>query len=136
MASPSSIGAVAPSGEALSQAMVESVPGSVVFVPELGAGTGPFTAKLIEKTKSKNLCIVENDAIFANHLKKRFPEQNILCVDAGELEEHLPSSLRGKINIAVSGLPFQSLPTDVANRVLSLLKKVCAPDFRLIQFTF
>lgn len=136
MSNPSAIGAIAPSSEELAEIMVESIDPANSIVIELGAGTGPFTEKLVAKIPKDKLFIVENNATFHEHLVKRFPDQTVLCVDACELDQHIPEHLHGKINVVVSGLPFRSLPSDVASKILSSLKKVCAVNFKFIQFTY
>lgn len=136
MSTPSAIGAIAPSSEELAEIMVESIDPATSIVIELGAGTGPFTEKLAAKIPKDKLFIVENNATFHKHLVKRFPDQTVLCVDACELDQHIPKHLHGKVNVVVSGLPFRSLPPEVANKILSALKKVCAVNFKLIQFTY
>jgi phosphatidylethanolamine/phosphatidyl-N-methylethanolamine N-methyltransferase len=136
LGNPSAIGAIAPSSEELAEMMVESIDPENSIVIELGAGTGPFTEKLVAKIPKDKLFIVENNATFYEHLVKRFPDQAVLCVDACELDQHIPKHLHGKINVVVSGLPFRSLPQEVASKILSSLKKVCAVNFKLIQFTY
>lgn len=136
MSNPSGIGAIAPSSEELAEIMVESIDPKNSVVIELGAGTGPFTEKLVTKVAKDNLFVIENNKTFYEHLAKRFPEQNILCIDACELDQHIPKHLHGKVNVIVSGLPFRSLPSDVSSKILSSLKKVCAPNCKIIQFTY
>lgn len=135
MANPSAIDAIAPSGKELSAAMVEDVPQNSVVI-ELGAGTGPFTELLVKKVTKENLYVVENNEAFAKLLKERFPKNTILDIDASHLERHIPKELHGKIDVVVSGLPFRSLPNDVAERILTALKKVCSPKVKIIQFTY
>jgi phospholipid N-methyltransferase len=136
MSNPSAVGAIAPSSEELSEIMVESIDPENSIVVELGAGTGPFTEKLVAKISKDKLFVVENNTTFHEHLVKRFPDQAILCVDACELDKHIPKHLHGKVNVVVSGLPFRSLPPEVASKILNSLKKVCAVNFKLIQFTY
>jgi phosphatidylethanolamine/phosphatidyl-N-methylethanolamine N-methyltransferase len=133
---PLAIGAIVPSSEELSEMMTETVESDHSIVIELGAGTGPFTEKLVNKVPKDKLYVLENNVAFYEHLCRRFPGQNILCADACELEKHIPVHLHGKINVVVSGLPFRSLPPEVAAKILSSLRKVCAPNFKLIQFTY
>lgn len=136
MADPSNVGAIAPSSEELSEFMTETIDPNGSIVLELGAGTGPFTEKLVAKISKDNLYIVENNASFLERLYERFPDQNVLGIDARDLHKHIPAHLHGKINVVVSGLPFRSLPNHVAMDILHSLKRVCAPNFKFIQFTY
>lgn len=136
MNDPSAIGAIAPSSEELSEMMTETIDPKNSIVIELGAGTGPFTEKLVNKIPKDKLYVVENNIEFYKRLTVRFPDQNILCVDACDLENHIPSHLHGKINVVVSGLPFRSLPPEISSKILKALRKVCSINFKLIQFTY
>lgn len=136
MSNPAAVGAITPSGDELSEMMTETIDPKHSIVIELGAGTGPFTDKLVAKIPKENLYIIENCNAFYNHLVQRFPDQNILEIDARILDQHIPTHLHGKVNVVVSGLPFRSLPHDVAVDILRSLKKVCAPNFKFIQFTY
>ncbi len=133
---PSSVGAVAPCCEETSFAMVEPIVKGDGFVLELGGGTGAFTQKLIQKIDQDKLFVVENNKVFFDMLCEKFPNHKILFADAQELEKHLPANVHGKIKYVVSGLPFRSLPDEVASNILKSLKKVCAPDVVLVQFTY
>jgi phosphatidylethanolamine/phosphatidyl-N-methylethanolamine N-methyltransferase len=135
LANPSAVGSVVPSSDELSEIMTETVT-EKDFVIELGAGTGPFTKRLAEKLPAGQLFIVENNAAFCEKLKKDYPDQNTLCIDAREIHKHIPKALHGKINVVVSGLPFRSLPDKVADEILESLRKVCAPNVKIIQFTY
>jgi phosphatidylethanolamine/phosphatidyl-N-methylethanolamine N-methyltransferase len=131
----SSIGAIKPSSAQLSNYMAEPVPADAIVI-ELGAGTGPFTEKLIKIVPKENLYIVENHPEFCKTLQKKFPNHTILCIDAQELHKHLPKHVQGKINYVVSGLPFRSLPKDIATNIIASLKKVTNPNLTMIQFTY
>ena len=133
---PFSVGAVAPCCEETAVAMVEPLIKDDGFVLELGGGTGAFTQKLIEKIDHDKLFVVENNQTFFDLLSKKFPDHKILFADAQELEKHLPLHVHRKIKYVVSGLPFRSLPDDVASNILKSLKKVCASDVVLVQFTY
>lgn len=130
-----SIGAIKPSSEQLSSYMTETVPANAIVI-ELGAGTGPFTEKLVQIVPKENLYIVENHPEFCKTLQKKFPNHTILCIDAQELHKHLPKHVQGKINYVVSGLPFRSLPKDIATNIIASLKKVINPNLTMIQFTY
>jgi phospholipid N-methyltransferase len=133
---PQAVGAIAPSSQELAQGMVDPIEEEDAYILELGAGMGSFTQKLVEKTSQDKLFVVENNEIFFQELKKKFPEANLLMADAACLEQHLPEKAMGKIKYVVSGLPFRSLPSDVAQDILKSLKKVCAKDATFIQFTY
>lgn len=135
ISNPSSTGAIKPSSNQLAKYMVEQVPPDAVVL-ELGAGTGPFTEELNKKIPRENLYIVENNPEFYKVLKRKFPQHNLLLLDAQELHLKLPKSAIGRITHIVSGLPFRSLPKEVADNIIKSLQKVVRSDAIMVQFTY
>jgi phospholipid N-methyltransferase len=133
---PQDVGAIAPSSKELAQAMADSIEEEDAYILELGGGMGSFTQKLVDKTSTDKLFVVEKNEIFFQELKKKFPQANLLMVDAGSLENHIPEHAMGKIKYVVSSLPFGLLPSTVSQSILNSLKKVCAPDATFIQCTY
>src|SRR3546814_7400279 len=84
---PLRIGAVAPSSRELAEAMARLVPnppqGPVI---ELGGGTGPVTAALLDAgIPPEQLYVIEREPQLHRHLVRRFPRAHVLCGDAAAL---------------------------------------------------
>lgn len=134
---PTKVGAVTPSGRALSKAMVREVdwnrPGHVV---ELGAGMGAFTRVLLEQAPSTDdLLIVERDPVFFARLQRRFPSAPLAMGDAAALTALLHRHHVDEVNAVVSGLPLLSMPAAVQQEILTQSLSA-GPDVVFIQFTY
>ena len=134
---PTKVGAVTPSGRALSEAMVRHVdwtrPGHVV---ELGAGMGAFTRVLLERAPAaRRLLIVERDPVFYARLQRRFPSAPLAMGDAASLTPLLRRHQVGEVNAVVSGLPLLSMPRGVQRAILTQALSA-GPDVVFVQFTY
>lgn len=104
LGNPRSVAAIAPSSKALAQLITRDIDARTGPVLELGPGTGVFTQSLLDQgVAERDLTLVEYDDGFARLLKKRFPQANILRIDAAELADNhrSPSDLFGA---AICGL--------------------------------
>jgi phosphatidylethanolamine/phosphatidyl-N-methylethanolamine N-methyltransferase len=131
-------GAVMPSSKALARAMARAVnpavPGPVI---ELGPGTGPVTAALVERgVDPSRLVLVEFNPDFCRLLRTRYPTATVIQGDAYRLRRLLETSLKEPAAAIVSGLPLLTKPLRTRLRLLAdamALMKAGAP---LVQFTY
>lgn len=133
---PASIGAICPSSARLARAMAAAVPvaGSGLVV-ELGAGTGCVTRELLARgVAPERLRVVEQSERFVQHLRERFASVPVLCGDATQLSELLPTG--GTVDAIVSSLPFRSLPAHVASDVVSQWRTLLPVGAVAVQFTY
>ncbi|WP_374484233.1 class I SAM-dependent methyltransferase [Zoogloea sp.] len=136
---PRRIGAIAPAGRPLGEAMVREVlavghPGIVI---ELGAGTGSITRALFEfRHLMTELIAIEKTPELAMHLRKKFPDMRIHVHCASEVER-LSLPVHSNLTL-VSSLPFRSLPTRDKHRLSSAIARISekSPHFRLIQYSY
>lgn len=138
MRAPFKIGAFLPSSKGLARAMASAVdlsrPGAII---ELGAGTGVVTHALLQAgVKSDKLVVIERDVMLHEHITKHFPQLNILCADAIELDKELAKIGVTKVNAVVSSLPFLVMPKEVRNAIQAQMAKVIGEDGVIIQFTY
>lgn len=120
---PRKIGAIAPSGKALAQKMMQPIDFSLAkVIVEYGPGTGAFTAELIKRRKKDtSLILVEQNKIFCRELFRKFagePNFYIVHGKAEKVKKYLKKFGFSKANYIVSGLPFTSLPAEVSDRIL------------------
>jgi phosphatidylethanolamine/phosphatidyl-N-methylethanolamine N-methyltransferase len=109
---PMVVGAVSPSGKALARAMARQVDAeSPLPVLELGPGTGPVTAALIERgIAPEQIVALEYDPDFCGLLVERFRGLNVVEGDAYDLAASLPPGLSGPYSAVVSSLPLLTRP--------------------------
>jgi phosphatidylethanolamine/phosphatidyl-N-methylethanolamine N-methyltransferase len=132
---PRGVGAVAPSGRALSRLITTHVDPDGGPVIELGAGTGCFTEALLARgVPAERLAVVEIDPVFAAALAERFPACRVLRLDAARLRRSLFDERAATI---VSGLPLLSLGLPTVVRILrGAFERQLREDGAIHQFTY
>lgn len=131
-------GAVMPSSKALARAMARAVdpdaPGPVI---ELGPGTGPVTAALVDRgIDPARLVLVEFNADFCRLLRTRYPTATVIQGDAYRLRRLLETTLMEPAAAIVSGLPLLTKPLRTRLRLLADAVAVMKPGAPLVQFTY
>ena len=134
---PTKVGAITPSGRALSEAMAAPIdwskPGHVV---EVGAGMGSFTRVLLEKAPSVDrLVVVERDPVFFARLQRRFPSAPLAMGDAADLPNLLSRHGVSEVNTVVSGLPLLSMPRELKRKIILPVLEA-SPNAQFLQFTY
>jgi phospholipid N-methyltransferase len=125
------VGAIAPSGPALAERMMESAEiWKAQHILELGPGTGAFTAA-IQDARDKN-----SHETFAGQLRTRF--QSMTFAVAGAQEFDLNAYLAGKppIDVIVSGLPWTAFPRSLQEGILGNVLPHLAPGGRFATFAY
>lgn len=131
------ISSAVPSSPAMVTGVLECVdfdrPGTIV---ELGAGTGPVTAAIVEQLRPHHRFVaVENDPDFCAVLRRRFPDVALLQGDATAIEEPLARMGIHKVDYVLSGLPTPALPPRALARLLRWLRESLSPDGCFVQIT-
>jgi len=136
--SPVTVGSVVPSSPALAREMVRtcelSDAGTVV---ELGAGTGPFTREILRQVGPETLFIaVELDEKSVAALRLEFEDAVVYHESAENLAECLARHGRDQADYILSGLPFGSLPGDVADVILDAIFASLRPGGTFVTFSY
>ncbi len=130
------VGAIAPSGPALTRLMTSEIGRHSGLVVELGPGTGVFTRALLKRgVREKDLTLVECCREFAEMLQEQFPEARVLQADAGRLRRQELFQV-GAVGAIVSGLPLLNMSTP---RILTILRRAfrwMRPGGAFYQFTY
>ena len=132
---PIGVASVVPSGKQLARLMTAEIePGARVI--ELGVGTGTLTQAMIEKGVDPcQLHLVEQNEDFVGILRKRFPQSEVLQVDATALLRHF-AELQGQVDYVVSGLPVVWFKRQTKVRMLKDAFELLRPSGRFYQFTY
>ena len=135
---PLSTGAVMPSGKALARTMARYVdPQSKGPVIELGPGTGPVTAALVEHgIDPARLVLVEFNPAFCRLLRTRYPAATVVQGDAYRLRRLLETYVREPAAAVVSGLPLVTKPLRTRLRLISDAMALLARGAPFVQFTY
>jgi phosphatidylethanolamine/phosphatidyl-N-methylethanolamine N-methyltransferase len=131
-------GAVSPSGKALARAMASQVSAAGDWpVLELGPGTGPVTAALIERgIAPERIVAVEFNPDFCALLVERYRGLNVVEGDAYTLTATLPPGLSGPYAAVVSSLPLLTRPPAVRLALVESALERALPGSGLIQFSY
>jgi len=131
-------GAVMPSSKALARTMARYVdPQSTGPVIELGPGTGPVTAALVEHgIDPARLVLVEFNPDFCRLLRSRYPAATVVQGDAYRLRRLLESTVREPAAAIVSGLPLVTKPLRTRLRLIADAMALLKPGAPYIQFTY
>ena len=129
--------AMLPSGNNLSRALAAAVdpavPGPVV---ELGPGTGPVTAALVERGVSPDrLILIEYLPEFCDLLRRRYPTARVISGDAFAAPEILRSLNLGPLAAVVSCLPLYGKTPEHRQRLLHELLELGARGMPFVQAT-
>lgn len=125
---PEAIGAIAESSEQLAHMITSEVPasGPQKRILEVGAGTGVFTKKLIEKLQpGDQLDVVELMPELCAILDKEFKDQTQVTIFCGDILDWTPNQGYSYI---VSGLPFNSFPSELVTKITNHLVRLANPD--------
>lgn len=136
LASPSRVGAIAPSSDALAELITREIGPSTGPVIELGPGTGAFTYKLLKQgVRPSDLSLVEYGSDFVKTLQLRFPGARVLWMDAARIGS---SGLFGKqdIGAVVSGLPLLNMSPRKVIAILDGAFSVIRSGGAFYQFTY
>lgn len=136
--SPLKIGALLPSSRGLARAMAAEVDmrrgGAII---ELGAGTGVVTHALLQAGIAPDkLLVVERDKKLHALISSHFPQLNIVCADAIELDRVLINNGIAKVNAVVSSLPLLTMPKPIRHAIQEQMASVIGHDGIIIQFTY
>jgi phosphatidylethanolamine/phosphatidyl-N-methylethanolamine N-methyltransferase len=131
-------GAVMPSGKALARTMARYVhPNSDGPVVELGPGTGPVTAALVEHgVDPSRLVLVEFNPDFCRLLRKRYPEATIVQGDAYRLRHLLEPYFTSPAAAIVSSLPLLTRPLRTRLRLMADVVALLQAGAPFVQFTY
>ncbi len=129
--------AMLPSGKLLSRALAAAVdpaiPGPVV---ELGPGTGPVTAALVERGVSPDrLILIEYLPEFCDLLRQRYPTARVIAGDAFAAPDILRSLNVGPLAAVVSCLPLYGKKPEERQRLLHELLELGTRGMPFVQAT-
>jgi phosphatidylethanolamine/phosphatidyl-N-methylethanolamine N-methyltransferase len=135
---PLKMGAIAPSGAALTRAMAAEVdPSRSGPVIELGPGTGVATKALLGiGIAPERLVLVEYSREFCDLLRERYPAATVVQGDAYRLRQTLAGIVHEPAAAIVSGLPLLTRPLLVRVRLLESAFRLLGPGAPFVQFSY
>lgn len=136
--SPAQVGSIIPSSRQLEERLVRNarIPEARTVV-ELGPGTGGTTAALLRNLPSAGrLLAIELDERFHGHLARTMhdPRLALELGSAEQLPEFLHAHGLAAPDAIISGIPFSTMPPDVADRIARLVAQVLRPGGRFVAY--
>ena len=132
---PFAVGAVAPSGRRLARLLTRDIRAGDLVV-ELGPGTGTVTREILNRgVRQQDLHLVERCRGFADLLRLRFPNADVVCGDAAAGHPSL-DACRGKVDSVISGLPLVLFSREQKSRLLDQVFGLLGADGAFYQFTY
>ncbi|CDF58541.1 class I SAM-dependent methyltransferase [Thermobrachium celere] len=138
---PNFTGAILPSSKKLCKKMMEGIDfNKAECIVEYGPGTGVFTEELIKRRKKDTILIaIEYNEEFYDILVNKFSGVDNLFIindSAENIKEYLKVLEINKVDYIVSGLPFTSLPSEVAENILRNTKEILSIHGVFITFQY
>lgn len=138
VAHPGQVGSVIPSSHVLEQRLVRNARLlRARCVVELGPGTGGTTrAFLRAMPASASLLAIELNDEFAERLRNSISDPRLTVVrGSAEFIDHFLAD-RGlpAPEAVISGIPFSTMPTEVADRIAAEIARVLAPGGRFVAY--
>lgn len=137
---PGQVGSVVPSSHRLEQRVIRNARiGSARTVVELGPGTGGSTrALLAAMAPQARLLAIEIDPVFRDRIAAAIadPRFAVECGSAEAIGTMLAARRLGAPDAIVSGIPFSTMPAEVAGRIAAEIKATLAPGGRFVAYQF
>jgi phospholipid N-methyltransferase len=137
---PRMVGSVIPTSDIAIQALLGPINWSTVqCVVEYGPGTGVFTQKILEKLgPDARLIAIDTNAMFIRHLRQNIADHRLICVEgsAADVEEILATHGFKTADYIVSGLPFSTLPPEVADEIVAATARAIRPGGMFLVYQY
>ena len=128
---PAQVGSVIPSSHRLERRLVrEAGIADARMVVELGPGTGGTTAAFLHAMSPKSrLLAIELNPDFYGHLRASLKDSRFLLGlgSADRLEDFLASNWLPAPDAIISGIPFSTMPPEVADRIAANVARLLRP---------
>lgn len=138
LAHPDQVGSVIPSSRTLEQRLVRSARANQArTIVELGPGTGGTTRALLAAAPTNaRFMAIELSRVFCARLQIELRDHRLAveCASAEHLRELLDSHGMTAPDAIVSGIPFSTMPTDVADRIAAVIAEVLPPGGRFVAY--
>ena len=138
LSSPDVTGAVVASSEKLSDLITDAAGLSEVSaIIELGAGTGVFTRKIIQKMpRHASFFALEINPDFVEKIRERCPEARVHRDSAMNARKYLEEMGLKACDRVICGLPWASFEEDLQNELLGAILDVLKPGGRFLTFAY
>ncbi|MBI4725402.1 MAG: methyltransferase domain-containing protein [Rhodomicrobium sp.] len=121
-------------GRAMTTVLGDRVESHII---ELGAGTGAVTRQLIRNgVQPEKLTLIEIDAQLGGHLRRRFPEVDVMIAPAQDLAKLWEERNGANVGAIVSTLPMRLFSKKLIYLVMKNSLQVLEDGGMFVQFTY
>jgi phosphatidylethanolamine/phosphatidyl-N-methylethanolamine N-methyltransferase len=121
-------------GRAMTEVLGDRVDSHVI---ELGAGTGAVTRQLIRNgVQPQKLTLLEIDSQLGGHLRRRFPDVDVVIAPAQDLAQLWRERNGGTVGAIVSTLPMRLFSKKLIYLVMKNSLQVLGEGGMFVQFTY
>ncbi len=133
------VGSVTPSSKFLVKKMLAPINfDEVLFIVELGPGTGKITEAILERMRpDARLMVFELNQEFCAKLEDLKDERLIVVNDSAEsMRAHLQEVNVEKVDCIISSLPFTILPDEVVEKIMAEVTTCLKNDAPFVQYQY
>lgn len=139
------IGAVFPTGSSAARALTSEIRrrSGAQKIMEVGCGTGPVTEEILKSMgPDDRLTICDLNESFLNYVKNRFSNEPKFKKKAHQVDFYLGDitefEAAQQFDIIISSLPFNSMPIEILDKVITHYRSLLKPDGSLsyIEYAF
>lgn len=137
--SPQVVASVIPSSSFVERRVVRAADATQARVlVELGGGTGGITRALLAAMGSQSrLLVIERTARFVDKLRAiNDPRLDVIHGCASSISEELEGRGLGAADAVISGIPFSTLPKDLASDIVDAVHDALAPGGVFVAYQF
>jgi phospholipid N-methyltransferase len=136
--SPRTVGAVAPSSQALAGVMLAPIDfGMARVIVEFGPGTGAFTAEISRRMAAHCRYLgIELNPRFVHELRRRFPGLDFIHGSVADFAAILADRHIGGVDAVICGLPWATLPVSLQEAVFAGMRAALAPGGLFVTFGY
>lgn len=137
---PRMVGSVIPTSEIAIQALLNPVGWREVrCVVEYGPGTGVFTRRILDRLgPDARLIAIDTNPMFVRHLRQNIVDERLICVEgsAADVEDILAREGFEAADYIISGLPFSTLPPEVADEIAAATARAIRPGGKFLVYQY
>lgn len=135
---PLSVGALAPSGDALVNEMINSFDWqSATGVLEYGPGTGVFTAAIQQQLRpDAQFLAIERSAEMVSMVRKRCPDATVVHDDVTRVAQLCRDHEIDSVDAIVCGLPWAAFSASLQDEIMRTMMQVLKPGGVFCSFAY
>jgi phospholipid N-methyltransferase len=137
---PRTVGSIIPTSNAAIRVLLAPVDWSVArVVVEYGPGTGVFTRALLQRLgPHARLIAIDTNPVFTQWLRRAIPDPRLELVEgsAADIEAILAGLGLSEADYVISGLPFSTIPSAVAEAIMDATARALRPGGAFLVYQY